>query len=130
VREHILVINAGSSSTKFSVFETKPDRSLSPLAHGQVDGIGEHTGTSPRLEVVGVDGGPSIDEPIAGNDDNSAMTAICRWLVAHVGSVSALAGVGHRVVHGGFHNAAPVLIDDTIMVAPGARAARAAASAA
>jgi acetate kinase len=117
VREPILVINAGSSSTKFSVFETKPDRSLSPVAHGQVDGIGAHTGTTPRLEVTDADGRPSIDEPIAGNDHDSAMAAIERWLIAHVGSMSTLAGVGHRVVHGGLDYAAPVLIDDTIVTA-------------
>jgi acetate kinase len=117
VREPILVINAGSSSTKFSVFETQPDHSLLPVAHGQVDGIGAHTGTTPRLKVADADGRPSIDEPVAGNDHDSAMAAIHRWLVAHVGSMSALAGVGHRVVHGGLDYAAPVLIDDTIMAA-------------
>ena len=36
----ILVINAGSSSIKFSVFRTAADRSLSPDLHGQVEGIG------------------------------------------------------------------------------------------
>lgn len=40
MREPILVINAGSSSIKFSVFETLTDRSLAPGAHGQVGGIG------------------------------------------------------------------------------------------
>ena len=40
MREPVLVINAGSSSIKFSVFETATDRSLSASAHGQVDGIG------------------------------------------------------------------------------------------
>jgi acetate kinase len=33
MREPILVINAGSSSCKFSVFETATDRSLSAGAH-------------------------------------------------------------------------------------------------
>src|ERR1700738_1442264 len=35
MHEPILVINAGSSSIKFSVFETGADRSLSPAAHGR-----------------------------------------------------------------------------------------------
>jgi hypothetical protein len=34
MHEPILVINAGSSSIKFSVFKTGADRSLSPTAHG------------------------------------------------------------------------------------------------
>ena len=49
MREPILVINAGSSSIKFSVFETMAGRSLSAGAHGQVEGIG----TSPHLEITG-----------------------------------------------------------------------------
>jgi acetate kinase len=37
MHEPILVINASSSSIKFSVFETGADRSLSPAAHGEVE---------------------------------------------------------------------------------------------
>jgi acetate kinase len=48
MRQPILVVNAGSSSIKFSVFETTANRSLSAGAHGQVEGIG----TSPHLEVT------------------------------------------------------------------------------
>jgi hypothetical protein len=48
VHEPILVINAGSSSVKFSAFETTADRSLSAGIHGQVSGIG----SAPRLEVT------------------------------------------------------------------------------
>jgi len=40
MHEPILVINAGSSSIKFSVFETGADRSLSPAAHGEVGQAG------------------------------------------------------------------------------------------
>jgi acetate kinase len=40
MREPILVVNAGSSSIKFSVFETQADRSPFAGAHGQVEGIG------------------------------------------------------------------------------------------
>jgi acetate kinase len=35
MHEPILVINAGSSSIKFSMFETGAHRSLSPAAHGE-----------------------------------------------------------------------------------------------
>jgi len=53
MREPILVINAGSSSIKFSMFETTADRSLAAGAHGQVSGIG----TTPRIEVADAQGG-------------------------------------------------------------------------
>ena len=36
----ILVVNAGSSSVKFRVFEVEPSRSLRQLISGQIDGIG------------------------------------------------------------------------------------------
>jgi acetate kinase len=117
VREPILVINAGSSSCKFSIFETKPDRSLSPGPHGQVDGIGAKTGVSPRIEAADAQGRRLTNESISGNDHKSAMAAIHRWFAAHAGSEAGLAGVGHRVVHGGLDYSAPVLIDDKIMAA-------------
>ena len=117
MREPILVINAGSSSCKFSIFETKPDRSLSPGPHGQVDGIGAKTRVSPRIEVADAQGRRLTNESIFGNDHKSAMAAIHRWFAAHAGGEAGLAGVGHRVVHGGLDYSAPVLIDDKIMAA-------------
>jgi hypothetical protein len=52
MQDPILVINAGSSSIKFSVFETAGDRSLAAGLHGQVEGIG----TSSRFEVADATG--------------------------------------------------------------------------
>jgi acetate kinase len=37
MHEPLLVINAGSSSCKFSIYETMPDRSVTAGAHGQVE---------------------------------------------------------------------------------------------
>jgi hypothetical protein len=48
MREPILVLNARSSSVKFSVFETSTERSLSAGSHGQVQGIG----ASARLSIA------------------------------------------------------------------------------
>jgi len=48
MREPIRVINAGSSSVKFSVFETANDGSLAAGAHGQVEAIA----TAGRLVVT------------------------------------------------------------------------------
>ena len=47
----ILVLNAGSSSLKFSVF-TVEESGLAPAARGQVQGIG----TSPTFDLEGADG--------------------------------------------------------------------------
>ena len=67
MREPILVINAGSSSCKFSVYETAADRSLSAGVHGQVSGIGEGD-DRPRIEVVDGAGRKLTDRPIAAVD--------------------------------------------------------------
>jgi hypothetical protein len=101
----ILIINAGSSSIKFSVFETTA-RSLVAGPHGQAAGIG----TSPRLEVADAQGNKLVDRETAATDHAGAIAAIHDWLAAHVGSETGLAGVGHRVVHGGAALVEPVLV--------------------
>ena len=59
MRGPILVINAGSSSVKFSLFETAADGAPAAGAHGEVSGIG----TSARFageDGVCLDRGPEI----------------------------------------------------------------------
>ncbi len=113
MREPILVLNAGSSSVKFSVYETASDRSLAAGAHGQVEGIG----SSPRLEVADASGRKLRDERVAGGDHAAAIAAIHDWFSAHVGSEAGFDGVGHRVVHGGVAYSRPVLIDGAVLAA-------------
>jgi acetate kinase len=113
MREPILVINAGSSSIKFSVFETAADRSLAAGAHGQVEGIG----TSPHLVASDACGRRLADQAVAADGHDGAITAIHEWFAAHVGSEAGFSGVGHRVVHGGAAYSAPVLIDGKVMAA-------------
>jgi acetate kinase len=111
VHEPILVINAGSSSIKFSVFETAADRSLSAGVHGQIEGIG----SSPRLAVVDARGRGLAGQPISGSDHDAAIRAIHDWFAAHAGGEAAFDGVGHRIVHGGLAYSRPVLINDQVI---------------
>jgi acetate kinase len=111
MRKPILVINAGSSSIKFSVFATEIDGSLSAEAHGQVEGIG----SAPHLEVSDPKGKSLADQPVAGQGYDGAIAEIQRWFAAHVGSEAAFEGVGHRVVHSGMAYSKPVLIDDRVI---------------
>jgi acetate kinase len=113
MREPILIINAGSSSIKFSVFETGADRGLLLRAHGQVEGIG----IAPRLEATDSSGEEPASEPVDGAGHSGAIEAIHRWFVNHIGDESSFDGVGHRIVHGGPDYGAPVLIDDRVMAA-------------
>jgi acetate kinase len=111
MREPILVINAGSSSIKFSVFETTAERGLLAGAHGQVEGIG----TSPHLDVADVQGKKLANEAVGAGDHEAAIAAIHEWFAAHVGSEAGFSGIGHRIVHGGLVYSEPVLIDDRIL---------------
>lgn len=116
MREPILVINAGSSSVKFSLFETAADRSLSAGAHGQVEGIG----VSARIDITDAQGRKLLGEPVSAKDHEAAIAAIHDWFASHIGSEAGLGGVGHRVVHGGTAYSEPVLVDEQVIAALGA----------
>jgi len=111
MREPILVINAGSSSIKFSVFETTADRGLLAGVHGQVEGIG----TSPHLDVANAQGKKLANEAIGAGDHEAAIAAIHEWFAAHVGNEAGFSGIGHRIVHGGLTYSEPVLIDERVL---------------
>jgi acetate kinase len=107
----ILVMNAGSSSIKFSVFETAADRSVSAGAHGQVEGIG----TAPHLEVFAAQGRRTGDAALSEDGHAAATAAIHRWFADHGLGEDGFDGVGHRIVHGGTTFSRPVLIDDRVI---------------
>jgi acetate kinase len=111
VHEPILVLNAGSSSIKFSVFETAADRSLRAGLHGQVEGIGSNA----RLRVVDAEGRRLVDQPVAGHDHDGAIAALHDWFAGHIGRESGFGGVGHRIVHGGSVFRRPLLIDGAVI---------------
>lgn len=106
----ILVLNAGSSSIKFSVY----GEDLAPGPHGQVEGIG----TAPRLLVRGLPDGATRDTPIDPArfpGHAGAFRVIHDWLTAHHADETELSAIGHRVVHGGTGHDRPVLIDPTVI---------------
>jgi acetate kinase len=97
----ILVLNAGSSSIKFSVFSGD----LAPGPNGEMEGIG----SKPRLLISGQ---PEVaHEPAATTDHAGAIRLIHDWLAVHHAGEHELAAVGHRVVHGGMTFERPVRID-------------------
>lgn len=109
----ILVVNAGSSSIKFSSYAVDAGRTLRPILKGQMDGIG----TQPRLRVRDAQGGPLTDQKYSIDDVrdiSAAMAAVGGWLRTHLGGGLPLA-VGHRVAHGGPDYAAPVNVDDSVL---------------
>jgi acetate kinase len=108
----ILVVNAGSSSVKFQVFETRGSDGLARLIKGQMDGIG----TRPRLRAAAADGRVLVEEAYAPErvrDVAAALAAGAAWLC----ETQKLdpAAVGHRVVHGGPRHDRPVLVDTGVL---------------
>jgi acetate kinase len=114
----ILVLNAGSSSLKFSVFTVTEDRlvaldaELALAARGQVQGIG----TSPTFEIEGADGKEIEKRDLSGgaafNHENALSIVLdqCAATGDH-----RLVAVGHRVVHGGIKFAGPMRIDGDVL---------------
>jgi acetate kinase len=109
----ILVLNAGSSSIKFSLFGGE-DR-LPLVYRGEVDGIGTH----PRFTVRDAQGRPLEDTRPAESVDrrlghHELLELLLDWLNRHAAG-TALVAAGHRIVHGGVRFAAPVLITDSVL---------------
>src|SRR5262249_23441592 len=110
--DYALVLNAGSSSLKFCVFQRPKGESWRLEARGQIEGIG----TTPRLSVKGGDGHKLVDEKLDSSirDGSAAVDALAGWLRATYGG-SRVLGVGHRVVHGGSDFSGPVVITEAVL---------------
>jgi acetate kinase len=109
----ILVLTAGSSSIKFSLFA---EAGVEPavVAHGQIEGID----TSPYFIVKDSAGQTASEKRWAqgtklGHD--GAVAHIGDWLQETYAAQHQLTAVGHRVVHGGVDYSAPVRIDLDVM---------------
>ncbi len=110
--EAIVVLNAGSSSIKFSLFGIR-EEGLALEVRGQIEGLL----TSPRFEARDSDGrqvaGRSWPEgtPLG---HEGALEHLLGFLRKELSGYR-LAGVGHRVVHGGPDHARPVRIDQEVL---------------
>jgi len=108
----ILVLNSGSSSIKFRVYEARGG-SLEELARGIVERIGEEvsyfTYKSPRGEIRYEDVIGSHEEGL-----RRVLKALTDPEAGVIGDPSEIAGVGHRVVHGGDVVSEPVVIDEGV----------------
>ncbi|MDV7269409.1 acetate/propionate family kinase [Thioclava sp. A2] len=105
----ILTLNAGSSSLKLGLFS----EDLETLAMGHVDRIGGAGG----LKLTDGAGG-ALPVPEAGPEGFATNAAALQTaLTAFRGAFPALevVAVGHRVVHGGIHHAAPERVTETLM---------------
>jgi acetate kinase len=108
----ILVVNAGSSSVKFQIFDQGASGDPQRLIKGQFDGIGAR----PRLRAEARDGKALIDKTYSPQEIADVATAIGaagNWL--RETQKIELAAVGHRVVHGGPDYDRPVVINKDVL---------------
>ena len=110
--DYALVLNAGSSSLKFCVFQRPMGEGWRMEARGQIDGIG----TSPRLSVKDANGESLAKQDLDATvrDGRNALGALATWLRSKYGG-SRVLGVGHRVVHGGSRFKGPTVLDRPIL---------------
>ena len=106
---YILVINAGSSSVKFTLFR---GRDLKKVAGGIVERIGLN-GTTIHYQNNEED---QITKEAPVTNTHQAVKSITELLIdKDVGVIrekTEITGIGHRVVHGGERISAPVMIND------------------
>ncbi len=106
----LLIINAGSSSLKFAVFNLPLTEDSPSVFRGQVDGIGAEA----KFVVKDIDDNKVVDTVIPKSANSSleiehqaALDTLLNWLD---GQHVELAAVGHRVLQGGEKYSAPVVV--------------------
>ncbi len=103
----ILTLNAGSSSIKFSVYRAAREPQL--LASGQIERLG-----SENAQLTLSRNGEKADSSIGKADHMSGVRAILE-AVGPVVDGETVAGVGHRIVHGGDRFDTPVALNEEAM---------------
>ncbi|HUB82284.1 MAG TPA: acetate/propionate family kinase, partial [Bryobacteraceae bacterium] len=117
---NVLVLNAGSSSLKFQVIATDPDRIRQDTDERLCRGAMERIGGEAIVTVETGNGHrQKLTAPI--KDISGGLDYLLRWLVsdqsgiAEIRTLADIQAVGHRVVHGGEVFQESVLIDEKVL---------------
>ena len=106
----LLVLNCGSSSIKFALFDTgQSPLPREPVWNGKVQGIGDR---APTYGETGVAPAPLVLD--AQHPYFSALERIRERVIARLGT-RRLAAVAHRVVHGGRQYFDPIRVDASVL---------------
>ena len=111
----LIVLNAGSSSLKFQVFDMPDGEEPQLVWRGLYEGLGGDA----RFTVKDASGS-ILDESSWGQGEEigheDSLMHLIAWLREHQEGRK-LVAIGHRVVHGGATYSGPVLVDDTVLQA-------------
>src|SRR5262245_54579490 len=111
--ETILVLNSGSSSIKFQLYQVCPRNRLERHMKGAIDGIGVH----PHFRATGKQGERLADQAWPAAEVGTVPAALDKLVVflrERIGG-SLPCAVGHRVVHGGPAFAAPTVVTAAVL---------------
>ena len=109
MKEKFLVINAGSSSLKFSLYEMPEKKEL-------VNGYIEKIGNADSCYTLKYNGKKEEFSKEIKNHVDAVQTMLDELISKHfVESLDEIKGVGHRVLHGGEFYSDSVLIDDEVL---------------
>jgi acetate kinase len=114
MNDTIAVLNAGSSSIKFSLFELDEGGPRASL-RGQIEGLG----TAPHFIARNADGKVLAQKhwgKAVRLEHSDALDYLVPYLSAEIDDAN-LRGVGHRVVHGGLAFGAPIRVDAEVVSA-------------
>lgn len=103
LKDTILVLNAGSSSIKFQIFDKE---NLNVLAKGLVEEIG----SKPICKISGIDEAFQLPD---GSNHKVAVDFILDWIKKQ--NKWKIDAAGHRIVHGGSDFSAPVKLNHDIL---------------
>jgi acetate kinase len=109
----IIVVNAGSSSIKFSGYAAMDAQEPALLLKGQIEGIG----TRPHLVARNAHCGIITEKswPRGDKSDHEALLGyLIDWMQTHLGGERPIA-VGHRVLHGGTRFAEATFVDAAVL---------------
>jgi acetate kinase len=110
----VLVLSSGSASVTFALVEPGSGKRVA-------EGTAEQVGTPEAVLRVPPRRGEQAGQPLDGGSHKAVIAGILGYLEAGRGpagpGTAALAGVGHRVVHGGERFTSSVLVDDGVVAA-------------
>jgi acetate kinase len=117
---NILVLNSGSSSLKFQLIDTDPDKTQTDTDRRLARGVIERIGSQALLRFENAAGDIVRNaQPI--RDHRGAIDVAIRWLVSpeagipELTALSDIHAIGHRVVHGGERFTASSLVTKEVI---------------
>ena len=107
--EKYLIINAGSSSLKFSLYSMPDSVEL-------INGLIEKIGNDDSCYTLKFNG-QKVEKDKVINNHTEAVKTMLQELLSYkmIDSVDEISGIGHRVLHGGEIYSDSVIIDDTVL---------------